>query len=235
MPGVEVKRADGSVVFWIDQKNLLRRLDYPTDELKKQIVQHEQGAVSEVSLSCEFNGADQRAYQGRRLRVLAAGRGQARSDFQVQPEPMQKMLGQKIPAFAFLDLEGKPVNRDSLSGKIVVIDFWATWCGWCFKGLPNLQQVYDQYRDNDRVAFLTVSTDEVDVSNNDLTAAFEKANLKMPIVRDIDHQSRSMFDVQGLPSMFVLGTDGYRAIGRRRLPAKAGRRSAEKDRSSVGR
>ena len=71
-----------------------------------------------------------------------------------------------------------------------------------------MQQVYDQYRDNDRVAFLTVSTDEVDVSNNDLTAAFEKANLKMPIVRDIDHQSRSMFDVQGLPSMFVLGTDG---------------------------
>ena len=49
---VEVKRGDGSVVFWIDQKNILRRLDYPTDELKKQISQHEQAHVTEVALAC---------------------------------------------------------------------------------------------------------------------------------------------------------------------------------------
>ncbi|HVU88009.1 MAG TPA: redoxin domain-containing protein [Pirellulales bacterium] len=206
---VEVKRGDGSVVFWIDQKDILRRLDYPTDELKKQISQHEQAHVSEVSLSCEFKGArfnDRIADVAFELAVPEDAKLVKR--FQVQPEPMQKLLGQKIAAFEFLDLEGKPVTRDSLSGKVVVIDFWATWCGWCFKGLPNLQQVYDRYKDNDRVAFLTVSTDEVSVSNNDLTAAFDKANLHMPIARDVDQHARTMFDVQGLPTMFILAADG---------------------------
>ncbi len=206
---VEVKRPDGSVVFWIDHKNILRRLDYPTDELKKQISQHEQAHVSEVSLNCEFKGArfnERIADVAFKLAVPEDAKLVKR--FQVQPEPLQKLLGQKIGAFEFLDLEGKPVTRDSLSGKVVVIDFWATWCGWCFKGLPNLQQVYNNYQDNDRVAFLTVSTDEVTVSNGDLTAAFDKAELKMPIARDVDQQARTVFDVQGLPTMFILGADG---------------------------
>ncbi|HEY4307806.1 MAG TPA: redoxin domain-containing protein [Pirellulales bacterium] len=206
---VEVKRPDGNVVFWIDQKNVLRRLDYPTDDLKKQITQHEQAPVSEVALACEFKGAR----INERIADVAfefspPAEAKLVKRFAVQPEPLQKMLGQKIGKFEFLDLDGKPVGRDSLSGKVVVIDFWATWCGWCFKGLPNLQQVYDQYRDNDRVAIVTVSTDEVSVSNNDLSAAFDKAGLKMPILRDIDQQSRSMFEVQGLPTMFLLGPDG---------------------------
>ncbi len=206
---VQVTRPDGQVVFWIDQKHILRRLDYPTDELKKQISQHEQAPVTEVSLTAEFKGArlnDKIADVAFEMSLPEEAKLVER--FQVQPEPLHKLLGQKMAAFEFIDLEGKPVSRDSLSGKVVVIDFWATWCGWCFKGLPNLQQVYDKYRDNDQVQILTVSTDEVDVSNNDLTAAFDKAKLTMPIVRDVNQQSRSMFDVQGLPTMFLIGPDG---------------------------
>jgi thiol-disulfide isomerase/thioredoxin len=205
---VEVKRPDGQVVFWIDQNYVLRRIDYPTEELKKQISQHEQAPVTEVSLSAEFKGARlNQTIKDVAFEFAMPEDAKLVKHFAVQPEPLNKLLGQKIAGFEFVDLEGKPISRDSLSGKIVVIDFWATWCGWCFKGLPNLQQVYDKYRDNDRVAILTVSTDEVSVSNNDLSAAFSKVNLTMPILRDVDQQSRTMFDVQGLPTMVVLGPD----------------------------
>ena len=54
-------------------KNVLRRLDYPTDELKKQIAQHEQAPVSEVSLAWRVQGSPpQRAHRGRRLRIRSA-------------------------------------------------------------------------------------------------------------------------------------------------------------------
>ena len=206
---VAINRLDGQVVFWIDERHGLLRLDYPTDELKKQIAQHEQSPVTEVSLRADFKGAQlNERISNVAFEFAPPENAKLVKRFQVQPEPLHKLLGQKIGSFEFVDLEGNPVRRDSLSGKVVVIDFWATWCGWCFKGLPNLQQVYDKYRDNDRVAILAVSTDEVDVGNNDLTAAFQKANLTIPIKRDVDQQSRSMFDVQGLPTMFVLGADG---------------------------
>ena len=95
---VEVKRADGSVVFWIDQKNLLRRLDYPTDELKKQIVQHEQGTVSEVSLSCEFNGAR----INERIKDVA---------FEFSP-PAEAKLVKRLPGPARADAEdARPEDR----------------------------------------------------------------------------------------------------------------------------
>jgi thiol-disulfide isomerase/thioredoxin len=206
---VAIKRPDGQVVFWIDERNVLRRLEYPTEELKKQIAQHEQAPVTEVSLVADFKGARLNDRISNVAFEFAPPEGaKLVKRFQVQPEPLNKLLGQKIGSFEFVDLQGNPVRRDSLAGKIVVIDFWATWCGWCLKGLPNLQQVYDRYRDNDRVAILAVSTDEVDVGNNDLTATFQKANLTIPITRDIERQSRSMFDVQGLPTTFVLGEDG---------------------------
>ena len=206
---VQVTRPDGNVVFWVDHKHVLRRLEYPTEELQKQIAQHEQVPVTEVTLTADFKGARlNEKIADVAFEFALPQEAQLVKRFQVQPEPLHKLLGQKIGAFEFVDLEGRPVSRDSLSDKVVVIDFWATWCGWCFKGLPNLQQVYDKYRDDDRVAIITVSTDEVDVANSDLTAAFEKAKLTMPILRDVDQQSRSMFEVQGLPSMFVLGTDG---------------------------
>ena len=206
---VQVTRPDGNVVFWIDQKYALRRLEFPTAELKKEITKHEQAPVTDVTLVADFKGAKlNERIANVAFEFSVPDDAQLVKRFQVQPEPMHKLLGQKIGAFEFVNLDGERVSRDSLAGKVVVIDFWATWCGWCFKGLPNLQQVYKEYRDDDRVAIVAVSTDEPDVSNNDLTAKFAEAGLTIPILRDVAQQVQTMFDVQGLPSMFVLGPDG---------------------------
>ena len=69
-------------------------------------------------------------------------------------------------------------------GKVVVLDMWATWCGWCFEGFPNLQKVYDQFKDNDKVVILAVNTDDITVSDERSREAFAKAELTIPIVRD---------------------------------------------------
>jgi thiol-disulfide isomerase/thioredoxin/outer membrane lipoprotein-sorting protein len=225
---VRIQRKDGTLVFWIDRASYaLRRIEYPIDEMQKYLAQ--QGKVSDLSLIVEFKGArldpqvDALAFKF----DIPSG-AEVVQDFQSvpRPEPPSKLLGQKISEFAFTALDGQKVTRESLAGKIVVVDFWATWCRPCLESLPNLQRVYEQYKSNDKVAFLAVSIDQKPVtgvraqavsldtsesptaSDEEVAAAFKQANLSIPIVRDLAQFANLTFGVKQIPNMFVIGADG---------------------------
>ena len=85
---------------------------------------------------------------------------------------------------------------------------WATWCGWCFRGFPNLEKVYQDFKKNDKVVILAVSNDEAKESNEKLQDSFDKQNLHIPIARDLNEFSSSAFRVTGLPTTILLGADG---------------------------
>jgi thiol-disulfide isomerase/thioredoxin len=235
--GVEIEQESGTLTFWIDQKSfVLRRIDFPAGPLRERFEQS--GAkVTGLTLSTEFKGAK----LGPKIDDVAfefelPSDAKLVERFNVLPEP-SPLLGQNIKDFAFESLRRKPVDRASLSGKVVVIDFWATWCGWCFKGLPNLQQVYEKYKDNEQVVFLAVSTDDPQVSNDQLTESFAAARLKLPIYRDLDRYSDGVFQVSNLPTTVILGADGkvqayetgYQANMAAELPVKLERLLAGKN------
>jgi thiol-disulfide isomerase/thioredoxin len=124
------------------------------------------------------------------------------------PQPPVALLAKPVDKFTFVSLDGTALGSESLGGKIIVLDMWATWCGWCFEGLPLLEKVYQQYRDNDEIVFLAVSKDETSVSNAAVEEAFKKHNLTIPIVRDQDQITDRVFELQGLPTTIVIGKDG---------------------------
>jgi thiol-disulfide isomerase/thioredoxin len=202
---IEVKRTDGRLVFWIDQKNfVLRRLEYPTEEFAKG-VEEKEGRIADLSLTVEFTGAVLNAEVEPAAFEFESPQGARLVEQFMVPPPL---LGQRIADFAFRDLEGRQITRESLSGKIAVIDFWATWCEPCMKSLPNLQQVADRYAENNQVAFLAVCVDNDQVTNDAVREKFAEAKLSLPIARDPDIAARNAFLVESLPTMVILGPDG---------------------------
>ncbi len=193
----------GKSILWIEQNSgLLVKYEFPLDDIRKQFPL--------ARLWAEFRGAamDESINPIAFKMELPEDIKLVRQFVLPPPQEPISLLAKPLEKFTFIDLDGTAIGSESLAGKVVVLDMWATWCGWCFEGLPLLQKVYDQYRDNDQVVFLAVSKDENTVSNKDVAEVFKKHNLSIPIVRDQDQITDRVFELQGLPTTIVIGQDG---------------------------
>jgi thiol-disulfide isomerase/thioredoxin len=193
----------GRAIMWIDQPSgLLVKYEFPLEVIRKRFPL--------ARLWAEFRGAKMDdAINPVAFQMELPEDVKLVSKF-IMPPPNEPhpMLGKPVENYTFLALDGTALGNQSLAGKVVVLDMWATWCGWCFEGLPLLNKVYSQYEGNDEVAFLAVSKDDSAVTNQAVQDAFEKHDLKLPIVRDHEQVTDRVFQVEGLPTTIVLGRDG---------------------------
>ncbi len=118
---------------------------------------------------------------------------------------IEKLVGQRAPDFTLKDLEGKPVNLSSFKGKVVLLNFWATWCPPCKAELPSMNKLYQQLK-NRGLVIIAVSTDR----SVSVIKEFTKNNpLDFIIVIDSDLRvSRSLYKVFMLPTTFIIDKRG---------------------------
>jgi len=200
---VQATRFDGNTVYWVDQGNyVLRRVEYPTEALKQAIAG---GPVHALSLVADHVAAqldmdvDPKAFQFEVPPGARVGKSFSNPDLE--------RVGKPVADFEFVDLQGQSITPKSLAGKIAVVDFWATFCMPCRELLPEIQEIFQQYKGHDKVVFLAVSIDDSSVANKKLQETFNQWNVDLPIARDSTN-SRQQLGIVAVPTSMILGPDG---------------------------
>lgn len=119
-----------------------------------------------------------------------------------------EMISRPAPQFTLTDLNGNTVSLSDFSGKTVMIDFWATWCGPCIASFPGLQQTVNKYANDKDVKFLFINSWER-VENKKQNAAdfMKKNNYTFHVLMDEDNKVITDFKVSGIPTKFIIDKD----------------------------
>jgi thiol-disulfide isomerase/thioredoxin len=121
------------------------------------------------------------------------------------------MEGKAMPQIALRDWIGEPSNMDDLKGKIIVVDFWATWCPPCIAAIPKNIAFADKYRDKDVVL---LGIHDSNRGWDRMPAMVAERKINYPVAIDVDGTSTRAWKVKFWPTYAVVDHTGIvRAIG----------------------
>ncbi len=127
------------------------------------------------------------------------------------------LVGKPAPLFTLETADGQVMDLEKLRGQVVVLDFWATWCGPCRAVLPSLHDVAKWSRQEDLpVQILAVNVWEIrdpdqdtpDARRVSATAFWKKQGFTVPIAMDYSDQTATAYGVSGIPTTVIIRADG---------------------------
>jgi len=115
-------------------------------------------------------------------------------------------LGSRLPEFSAKDLEGHNVSSADLRGKVVLIDFWATWCQPCRKEMPGYQKLLDRYGSS---GFAVIGFKANMMADTESPLRFaKKIGVNYPLIVATDDLTQKFGGIEGLPTTLLYDKDG---------------------------
>jgi peroxiredoxin/outer membrane lipoprotein-sorting protein len=131
------------------------------------------------------------------------GKGWSEAEMLLLPGEEHMMLtGSRAASFALKTLEGEPVALEQTRGKVVVLDFWATWCPPCREELPYIEKLREEFAG--QVQFYGVNNEDSGTVKNFL----KNHKYELPVLMDAKRQVDRQYGVSAIPTMFIIDKQG---------------------------
>jgi cytochrome c biogenesis protein CcmG/thiol:disulfide interchange protein DsbE len=121
-----------------------------------------------------------------------------------------KVLAGPAPNFTLEDISGKSLTLTDVKGKVVIVDFWATWCTPCLMSIPELVDLQEKYKAKGLMV-VGISVDDEKVSKGELVAFKQKMRINYPILRANNKVFEDYFGRTSgfsIPTMFLIDREG---------------------------
>jgi thiol-disulfide isomerase/thioredoxin len=114
------------------------------------------------------------------------------------------LIGQPAPEVSLQLLDGTPFKLSAQTGKIVVLDFWATWCAPCMQTMPLVDEAIKEF-DGEMVKLVSVNLQE---SAQQIQPVLERYNLKLTVALDTDGVAAARYEARAIPQLVIIGKEG---------------------------
>ncbi len=159
------------------------------------------------------------------------GNSELAAEYRKKMDPMSELVGKVVPDFSATDLDGKPISLQQYRGKVILLDFWAIWCGPCLAEMPNVKSVYDTYKDEGfDIIGVNLDTDETRLRNylkeNNIPwrQIFSGQKWRSPLAQK--------YHIRSIPALWLIDRDGT-LISREARGVKLGRLVVEALRDKI--
>jgi peroxiredoxin len=110
----------------------------------------------------------------------------------------------EAPAFTLMSSDGGRRSISDFKGKIILLNFWATWCPNCREEMPSLEKLWEKYRSKD----LVVIAVSVGRNSGEIRSFAREQGLTFPILLDQEGAVRKEYEITALPMTYLIGRDG---------------------------